>query len=182
MKSKIYILSFSLILTLAIGALSGKFLLNNQAKTQPENGDFIESIVVKPGIKEYSEGAVAIVIGEVKTLVDHPNNSGIPFTRIVLDAEVEVDEVLKGDFQTNTVTVMMIGGRMDGDTTEDGVILKPGEKVLLFLGTDESNNYVVFAGSAGKVVIDENNNAMGEPVFSMSLVELKSKILDALDA
>lgn len=178
-RNKKYLLGFSFVIVM--GVLAGKSLIPYPSQVTPELSDSIDYLIVAPDIRVYTKESAAIVIGEVKEVVDRPNNTGTPFTRSILDAKIDVSEVLKGDPKMSTVTVMMIGGQLEnGDNVEDGVILKSGERVILFLGIDNSNNYVVFAGSAGKGLIDKNNNVTGYPVFTMPLAELKAKIQDAL--
>ncbi len=178
-RSKVYLLGFSLLGVLVLGGLFAKFI-EPASIEEPSSFDLVSSLVVTPDISVYTKEAAMIVVGEVSEVVGHPNNTGIPFAGSVLDAKIDIEEILKGDPSMTDVTVIMIGNS-ENTWIEDGVILKQGEKVLLFLGTNGEGDYVVFAGDAGKVVIDKDGNALGAPVFTMPLVDLKAKIRAALE-
>lgn len=171
MNKKTLFLSVSLLLVVVAGVFVGKFFLSSPdvSKTTIDsvnNGpaviDTSESIVVAPSISVYSEAAVAIVVGTVTDVADHY-------------AEIDVSEVIKGDTSIKTVSVLLPGAQI-----EDTTILKPDENDLLFLCKNGDNEYVVCGESAGKCLIDKNNNVIGASAFTMSLEDLKAKILDAL--
>lgn len=177
-RSKKYLLGISLLCVLVLGGLFAK-TIEPKATDTPTSIGPLSSLVVTPDILTYSQGAAAIVIGTVKEVVDHPNQTGTPYTQPILDAQVQVDEVLKGDPNMQSVPVMMIG-TSENVQMEDNVTLKQGEHVLLFLGTDGEGNYVVFAEDAGKCLIDKDGNVTGAPVFTMPLAVLENKIREAL--
>jgi len=160
------------IFVLIFGSLFAKFF-EPETIEGSDPIDLVSSLVVAPDISIYSGTAIIIIVGEVSEVIDRPNANN------VLDAKIKVDEVLKGDPDINSVTVMMIGTSKN-EWIEDSVMLTQGEKVLLFLGTNGEGDYVVLGGAVGKALIDENNNVIGEPVFTMPLEELKAKIKDAL--
>lgn len=176
MKNRNHIspLVFSLLGVLVLGGL---FAASIEPESVEESAslDLISSLVVAPDIGVYTEEASMIVVGEVSEVVERPNSTGG-----VLDAKIDIEEILKGDPSMTDVTVMMIGSS-ENTWVEDGVILKQGEKVLLFLGTDGEGNYVVFAGDAGKCLIGKDGNIIGDPVFTMPLSDLKAKIRAALE-
>lgn len=177
-------LSFTVLAALTTGGLFGRsFISWFIPTTNPTNhiiSDSIDAVIITPDIKVYSEGSSAIIVGTVKEVVDHSNKTGIPSTRIVKDAHVDISEVLKGDPSMTTVSVYLLGGFTGSDAPEDEVLLQPGEKVLLFLGKDSEGNYVVAGQSAGKCLIDKDGNVTGAPVFTMPLALLETKIREAL--
>jgi hypothetical protein len=97
------------------------------------------------------------------------------------DATLHVEKVLKGEVPISLPLVLQ-GGTL-GDTTvitEDEAQLRKGEKVLLFIGTNSDEDYVVFAGRAGKYSIDEDDNVKIDGV-KVHLEDVKADIEDALE-
>lgn len=174
-RNKKYLLAFSL---LSVVILGGLFAKSFDDKSTPFT--FVSSSIVTPNVAVYSQASAAIIVGTVKELTDHPNLTDTPYTRTVLDARIEVEEVLKGD-PTMTSLDVMIMLPFENEWIEDNATLVPGEKVLLFLAVDTEGNYVIAAGDAGKCLIDEKGNVTNDwAVFTMPLAELKVQIRDSL--
>ena len=99
------------------------------------------------------------------------------------DVIINVSEVLKGNTDIGEITVVVGGGYIDQKRVimEDEARLKVGEKVLLFLGTNNLGEHVVFAGQYGKYLIHEDGNVTSAGDFKMPLDELVSQIDDELE-
>lgn len=180
---------YRLILSLALFLLAGVFL-GGEYYTSLSNTDSKEPIMLTSdsiravgGIPMYAESATAIILGEVKTVATHPNNTNIPYTRSVLDATVEVNSILKGNSQMTEVTIKMIGGQSGMVTDEvDFVTLTPGEKVLLFLAVDADGDTVVFGDAYGKYLIDGQGVVSGPLLDApITLADLKAQIQSVLE-
>lgn len=178
-----YRLLFSLTLFLLAGILVGRSYVSLSAGEQKSTMLEPDSIQAVGGIPMYTDRATMIIVGKVKTVVDHPNDTNIPYTRSVLDAVVEVNSVLKGDPQIREVTVKMIGGQEGMVSSGEGFItLSPEENVLLFLVQDSDGDTVVLGDSYGKYSIDRSGKAIGADGLKLDLIELKNQIADALSS
>ena len=137
--------------------------------------------VLARDITVYARAADAIVIGTVKDVHAPRFQPGVRF--VERSAIVDVTEEIKGSFPDGTVTVALPGGTAQGLTVlvEDSAELAAGERVLLFLGTNTANEYVIFAGPLGKYALDGRDIATSPGDFKMPLAELQSEIFEALD-
>lgn len=165
----------TLSLMIVIGVFVGRtFLTHPMVQTSDSNDlnltgsngtaviDTMESIIVAPDIKIYSEAAVAIVIGTVEKI---ENNF----------ANISISEVLKGDAQIKSISVSIPDSQV-----EDSTVLGQGEYGLFFVCKNTVGDYLVCAGNAGKVLIDKDGNLKGASAFVMPLIELKTKISEVL--
>lgn len=181
-RSKKYLLVFSLLGVVVLGGLFAKSITDESASLSDESTPFtfVSSSIVTPDVSVYSQASAAIIVGTVKGTTDHPNQTDTPYTRTVLDAQIEVEEVLKGDPDMTNLNVMMMLPS-ENEWIEDNATLVPGERVLLFLAMDLDGNYRIFAGNAGKCLIDKEDNVINDwSVFTMPLADLKIKIHEAL--
>lgn len=148
--------------------------------------DAPDAIYMARDITTYTQQSDLIIIGKV-TEVNDPYVIGDTVT-LQQDAQIDVQEVLKGDPAIKSVKVEGLANQIEGGywpeklATLKGTygLLVSGEKVLLFVGKETSGRYVVFAGPLGKYLIDDNNNVSSTTDFKMSLQDLKVKIQDAL--
>ena len=124
--------------------------------------DTMDSIIVAPDIKVYSEAAVAIVIGTVEKI---ENNF----------ANISISEVLKGDSQMKSISISVPASQ-----EEEATVLAQGEYALFFICKNTAGDHLVCAGNAGKVLIDKDGTTKGVAAFTMPLTELKMKISEAL--
>ncbi len=132
------------------------------AQSDQETFTTVDSSVIGGGIPVYSQLANAIVIGTVQEV-----SGG---TAILIP-----DQVLKGDKGADSFEIQV----PDLDSNiwiEDFASLEVGEKVLLFLGTDVNNNFVIFAGDYGKYTIDASNNVTCPDETVISLEEAIAQI------
>lgn len=155
-----------------------------QPGLSPKNIISTSSSIIGGGVPVYSKMADAIVIGVVDEV-------GKPYWQeeaqdknhdmIQRDVTLHVEEVLKGN-DMEGLTLVLQGGTID-DTeviAGDEAKLRKGERVLLFVGTNADEEYVVFAGAAGKYLIDADDNARNIDT-KMPLEDLKADISDALE-
>lgn len=185
--NKKYLLGFSLLACLVMGGLLTKFIFGGFFQPATTYVDSVDHLYMGGGVSVYTQNADAIIIGEVKEVTDPylPKGGGISVQQ---DGKVDIKEVLKGDIKMTTVTITELADQVEGFTIDGGVpslkgrpgLLRPGENVLLFLGTTNEGNYVVFAGPYGKYLIDQNNNVTSIGDFRMSLSDLKAQIQEAL--
>jgi len=183
-KNKTFILSAIIL----VGSVIGVFFIKPPAVT-----DSVRSVVDPPsavygsgGVPVYSKQANAIVVGNVREVTD-PYLTPKHQLTIQQDAQVDVEEVLKGDASRKNVKITGLAIEADVVSPENIETLKgkyellvPGEHVLLFLGTNSSGEYVVFGGPYGKYLIDKDNNVSSIGDVKMSLADLKQKIQVAL--
>lgn len=184
MKSlnKNYFWGLGLALCLVLGFFLGKSFFT-------PSGTYIEApdaIYVARDITSYTNQADVIVVGTVREVNDPYITSATGIT-LLQDAQVDVLEVLKGDRNMKNVKVSRLADQIEGFSPENisalkgkTGLLKPGEKVLLFLGKDSAGDFVVFGGPYGKYLIDEINGVSGEGDFRMTLDHLKSQIQETL--
>lgn len=153
--------------------------------------DSPDALVIARDIKLYTQHADIIVVGNVHSVSD-PYLLNDLSVNLQQDAQIDAQEVLKGDQKMTNVRVSdlayELGELGEGFSTKDGVatlkgkfgLLKPDEKVLLFLGKNAEGNYVIFGRSYGKYVIDSDGNVSSAGDFRMSLNDLKKEIGTAL--
>lgn len=139
----------------------------------------MDSLRAPGGIPENTEMAQIIVIGEIVKISDLSERTGLSYPRSIIDAEIQVSEVLKGDPDTSEVIVTAFAEN-ENVWTEDSVSLKVGERILVMLAVDAEGNNVIFAGPDGKFVIDENNQVKDGTGAMISLENLKMQIAEAL--
>jgi len=131
---------------------------------------------ISGGIPMYSQEAPAIIIGDVKAVgASYYKYSGVLSQQNV---DIDIEEVLKGDADMKSVTIVIGGG-----TDMCDISFKQGEKVLLFIGKNFYGDYFTFAGPNGKYLIDQNGNVSGDGiVFPIPLADVKAGISDAMKA
>lgn len=184
MKSKKvkYVWGLSLLAFLVIGVIFSKPLMslfNGSASTYVDAPD---AIYVARDMKTYTHQADIILLGTVRTVTDPYLKSATGIT-LMQDAQIDVSEVLKGDPNLKNIKVSRLADQIEGFSPENLAelrgktgLLKPQEKVLLFLGKDSAGDYVVFGGPNGKYLIDQNNNVTSEGDYRSSLDALKTQI------
>jgi hypothetical protein len=134
----------------------------------------------------YTQHANAIIIGEVQTVSDPYIPKDI--IKVEQEAQIDVHEVLKGNPGMSTLTVTDLVGLVDLPSDPNAIslegivgLLKPQEKVLLFLGKTPEGNYVPLAGPYSKFLVDQEGDyvtRIGD--FRMSFKELKAQIQEAV--
>jgi hypothetical protein len=187
-----YLLAVSISIFLIIGVVFAKpilsLILPGSAHTPINTVESPNSIFMARDITAYTQNADAIIIGDIHDVTDPylRKDRGITLQQ---DAQINIMEVLKGDVKTTSIKVTDLAGQIDEEfSPEKGIenlkgkygLLKPNEKVLLFLGTNNWGEYVIFAGPYGEYLIDNNNTATSIGDFKMSLEDLKIKIKSAL--
>lgn len=177
-KNKKYLLGVSLIACLVTGGLFAKSILSWLYPSVVS----VHSLVIARDIPVYTHESAAIIVGVVQE-VSEPY-WGDDHAMVQRDVEIAVDEVLKGDPQMTDVTVTMEGGKIGKERfiVEDAVRFQLDEEVLLFLGVNHEEDYVVFAGPYGKYLISDDGtvvSSIGD--FTMPLDDLKEEILDSLE-
>lgn len=92
--------------------------------------------LIRAGLEELTAANDTIVLGEVLEAHSYWNDEG---TFIFTDVKVRVDEILKGQRDSETVTVTLLGGTVgEVSTLVLGVAsLEPGSSYLLFLNEEE---------------------------------------------
>lgn len=182
----------TLFLMLAIGVLVIETLLIKPIMfwvilMQNSNGEHYSGNGSYPGwdVNFYTHSAEAIIIGKVTNV----NDPYVPedILKVEQEGQIQAEEVLKGDSNMEVVTVTDLVGLVDlpadrEDISLEGIvgILKPEEKVLIFLGKSPEGKYVPLAGPYSKFVIDANNYAIRVVGFNMPLNDLKAQIKEAL--
>lgn len=183
---KKFFLTVSILGFLVLGVFAGNYYLS------PRNTysyiDAPNPIFAGGNITTYSSQADAIIIGKVRNVSD-PYVTKESNLSVQQDALIDIEEVLKGEFKSEQITVNDLGLFFkEGYFVEKGVesmkdkyaLLKPDEQVLLFLGTNNFGQYVVFGGPHGKYLIDDQNNVTSIKESKMSLEDLRNKIQEAL--
>jgi len=135
------------------------------------------SLRIAKDIDEYTKQASAIVIGTFVSKGEGEWNKDK--TRIYTNLFFKVDEVLKGDIKSGQeIVIKQYGGEVDGQTDlNDSVINYVDDKSnLLFLGTNEDGEYVVFAGDWGQFIVNEDNTVKNFSDETVSLSDFKSEI------
>jgi hypothetical protein len=123
-------------------------------------------------LKELSKGADVVLTGKVTQQTSSWNEDR---TRIYTRATIQVDEYIKGNGASNTVTVKYLGGEVGeiGEMYSHMPRFEEEEEVLVFLKKDvESTDFKVFDGSNGKISIVEDKQT-GEKITT-SKVQLRS--------
>lgn len=106
---------------------------------------------IATGAEQLKERAELVIVGKIttKTGQEMKLNEQIPdgsqklekFSAIMTKYDIEIDNVLKGSHETNTISVYSFGGQ-DGEYTERwsfGFDLNVGDEVLLFLRKSKAN-------------------------------------------
>lgn len=186
-SAKKYLIGLSAFSCLIFGIFLGKPILS-LIYPQSTTVDSPNAIFMSRDITTYTQDVDAIVIGDVREVSDPYLKSDRGIT-LQQDAQINIREVLKGNTKMTSLKVGDLAwGITEEFSPEKGVsslkgkygLLKPGENVLLFLGTNNWGDYVVFAGPNGKYLIDKDNNVTSIGNFKMSLEDLKAKIKEAL--
>lgn len=141
----------SLIGFIILGAFCGKLLVPLFLPTTIH----MHALAIARDIPIYTTMADAIVVGAVQ-------NVGQPYfnddqTLIQSDVDIILTDVIKGDFDSDELKLVQSGGQIGHKRVlvEDSPRFTTGENVLLFLGTNQDDEYVVFAGAYGKYSIDD---------------------------
>lgn len=186
-NKKIFI-GISVLSCLVLGFFVGKTVLSSLSARTSSYVEAPDAIVIARDISTYTQSADAIVIGTVRSvndpyLIDEKNLT------VQQDAQIVVSEVLKGDPKLSQITVGDLGlffteGFYEGEGVKSlkgkYALLRPDERVLIFLGTNSNGTYVVFGGPYGKYLIDSKDNVSSAGDFKMSLNDLKKEIAAAL--
>lgn len=187
-NNKKYLFGVSILGCLVLGVFLGNHFLSS---SYPATSNYVEApdaIVIARDITTYTQSADAIVIGTVRSVND-PYLKDERNLTVQQDAQIDVLEVLKGDPKMSQITVGDLGlffteGFYEGEGVSSlkgkYALLRPEEKVLLFLGTNSNGKYVVFGGPYGKYVIDSEDKVTSAGDFKTSLSDLKTKVQTAL--
>lgn len=179
---KIYILLLSVFLVAGLGALFYWFILPNYKDTIGDSSGsgqgVSQSLRIAKDMKVYSEEAEAIVVGRFVGKGNSVWNSDK--SQIYTNLNFKISEVLKGsDMQPGEeLVIKQHGGKIDDEAmvTEDEIKYVEGQQDVLFLGTNEDNDYVVFAGDWGQYIITGDNTAIDSDGKTFKLDELKEEI------
>jgi len=119
------------------------------------------------------EGSSDIVIGHVDALRSYMSPD---HRHILTEVTVTVADRLKGDDATQQVTLVQLGGEVDGMryTVPGSPLFKPGEEALLFIWRDESGRAQVNGLAQGKFDITRDS-ATGERLIQRTLPGLAVK-------
>ena len=185
--TQITVLAATLGSTAALGAVMVTSLRNGGnsemalAAGGSETTVFVHDTVLARNIPLFSHEASGIIVGTIHAI--GPARWSPDHATVEREVMVDVEEDLKGDFQSSQVVVAVEGGSVPGRTVlvGEGVGLEQGEHVLLFLGRNTRGEFVVFAGPVGKYLIDDAGVVTSVGEFSMSLTELENQIFDALE-
>jgi len=109
------------------------------------------ALAIAISAEQLKEKAELVIVGKVTTKTGQemklneqiPDGSQIPetFSAVMTKYDIEIDNVLKGSHETNTISVFSFGGQ-DGDEIEKwsfGFDLNVGDDVLLFLRKSKAN-------------------------------------------
>lgn len=186
-KNSVLILSLSAFLILGIVSTNAVLEKDDTPVTgEPLTTISFHALSVARDIDVYSQDVPAIVIGKI-TKVGEPYLEGQGFGS-KQEVELEISEVLKGDKNMTTVTILVRGHEIV-QVDESGRSIIPGnepplfiegENVLVFLGMTSAGEYVSYAGPYGKYLIDAQNKTTSLGDFTMPLSELKAQIQEAL--
>ncbi len=132
---------------------------------------------IEQDIDTYTDHAVAIVVGAFTSKGKTVWNSDK--TNISTEVYFQVDEVLKGNIKPGLeIKILQAGGELDGQTQiyEGAIKYAPGQTSLLFLGTNEDEDYVVFADDWGQFIVNEDDTVKNFSGKTVSLSDFKSEI------
>jgi len=154
-------------------------------KAGKKNGSTILSLREAKSVEGYTKGANAIVIGIFTSMGDSEQSSD--GTLIYTNLYFDVSEIIKdnSDNPINTdqlLNIKQYGGTVDGNSIsmDDEITYVEGERDLLFLGTNEDNNYVVLGGTYGQYIIHSDDNVTDADNEVYNLTDLKNQILSYL--
>lgn len=120
-----------------------------------------------PTLRDRVVAATLVVLGRVEKLVDSTIDyqSEKPVVRSTFS--IFVESVLRGKIDTNSINIQIAGGTIEKIQTPWSVILKEGERVLLFLcpnyALQKPEVFVPYFGSA-YIVTDDDNIELSEDV------------------
>jgi hypothetical protein len=128
-------------------------------------------------LNELSKGADVILTGKVTQQASSWNEDR---TRIYTRATIQVDEYIKGNGASNTVTVKYLGGEVGeiGEMYSHMPKFEEEEEVLVFLKKDvESTDFKVFDGSNGKIsIVEDKQTGEKNTTSKVQLRSLKAQI------
>ena len=128
-------------------------------------------------LDEYTRIVPTIVIGTFTK--QGGTEYGGDKTFIYTNLYFSVEEVLKGDVKPgDEIVIKKYGGELNGERAikDDGVQYREGERDVLFLGTNEDGNYVVFAGDYGQFPVDTAGRTTNFNDQAVSVEDFKSEI------
>ena len=139
-------------------------------------GNF-SSLRMERDIAVYARESTAIVVGTFTSKSRGEWNDDRSW--IYTPVEFKVDEVLKGEVVPgNEIIIKQYGGEVDGEITrfDDEFVYVEGQRNLLFLGTNENDDFVVLAGDWGQFIINEENTVENFSDETVGLSDFKSEI------
>jgi 5-hydroxyisourate hydrolase-like protein (transthyretin family) len=139
------------------------------------------SIMVFPGsvqaekplteFESLAEGADTIVIGQVDQQISRWNEE---HTRINSWVTLKVEESLKGDIESDNITLSLPGGEVDGITqvVSDTPSFYNGERAAVLLSRQRENTYEIYGLNKGKYTLGKGELVGGR----VSLEDLKTRV------
>lgn len=130
--------------------------------------------------EELTRQADLVVVGKVAGLKAGWNNDK---SRIFTTVTLAVDQTLKGDAGTGSVTILVPGGEVDGvgELYSHTARFTKDEDVVVFAAKDRTGDLRVTGGSEGKVAISRDVSSGRARVSDrMSLDEFKDRIKSAV--
>ena len=143
----------------------------------------VSSQVVARDIPTYTRQAKSVVVGTVVEIGDpYEFDLGVNCeTTIRHDVTVAVERVLHGEDEGSQVTLAVEGGSIGNETVtaQDEAAFRDGERVLVFVGTNEDGDDIVFAGAYGKLTVSKD----GASVFGNAGLQLPLQaVIDEIQA
>ncbi len=131
-------------------------------------------------VDDLARTADAVVVGKVTALSSEwsPDKSRI-FTRVTIG----VDQYLKGDSRSQSITLVTPGGEIGsvGEVYSHMATFRQDENVLVFVKKDLQGQYKVCGGSQGKYLIQKDEATKQEFVAgSMPLVQFANTVRKAI--
>lgn len=158
MSRKAQLLAAVAVVVVAVGAytlIASKDRNTNGTTNETSDGSY--SLRFERDLDDYTKWPPAIVVGRFTS--QGSTEYGGDKTFIYTNLTFAVEEVLKGDVKAGEeITIKKYGGELDGERAikDDGVQYRKGGLEVLFLGTNEDGNYVVFAGDLGQFPVAED--------------------------
>jgi hypothetical protein len=130
-------------------------------------------------LSELSQRAEVVVIGKVASVQSSWNNAR---TKIQTRVEIVINERLKGRVEQSSLTIMTLGGEVNGigESYSHMAKFSRDEDVVVFAARDQSGQYRVTAGEQGKLTIKQDASSKKVVGDGMPLEVLRSDIRLAL--
>lgn len=141
----------------------------------------VSSQVIARDIPTYTREARSVVLGTVVSIGEpYQFDLGVNCeTTIRHDVRLKVERVLRGESQSADLSLIVEGGTigMDRVVAEDEAAFRVGERVIVFVGTNEDGDNVVFAGAYGKLTVSrDGDSVVGNAGFQRPLQALIDEI------